>query len=227
MLVYVDLEHPSLSQEAPDRWEESLARRLKVKYRFEDLTHDQCLIVRYHQISPEVLRRLNAQAVIISGCSSEFERYSDESLAGMRAIYQAAAWPTLGLCGGMQLMAQAYGAPIGAMGPLETAATSGSAQPFPEVGYQPGLKEEHGFKPVNVLERQPLFEGLGSQAMIYESHYWEAQSVTLHGSKVRLKGRTLVSSPDGFRVQTEISVDDRPFANFGTVSWQRADTKRQ
>lgn len=60
----------------------------------------------------------------------------------------------------------------------------------------------------------------------YSSHYWEAQPLTRQGSQVRLKGRTLVSSPDSFRLQMQISVDGQPFANFGTVSWERVKPKR-
>jgi len=175
MLVYVDLEHESLQHDSV-RWESGLARRLKAKYRFEDMTHDHCLIVRYPQISPAVLQELEARAVVVSGCDSEFESYSDESLSGLRAVYHAADWPILGLCGGMQLMAQAYGAPIGAMGPVESGPTAEGPNPFPEVGYRPGLKEEHGFKPVRVLAPHGLFEGLGGQPVVYESHYWEVQA---------------------------------------------------
>ncbi len=60
----------------------------------------------------------------------------------------------------------------------------------------------------------------------YSSHYWETQPLTWQRSKVRVKGRTIVSSPDSFRVQMQISVDGQPFANFGTVRWDRADPKR-
>jgi hypothetical protein len=60
----------------------------------------------------------------------------------------------------------------------------------------------------------------------YASHYWEIPPLTWQRSKVRLKGRTLVSSPDSFRVQMQISVDDHPFANFGTVTFLRVDPKR-
>src|SRR5262245_26047465 len=74
-------------------------------------------------------------------------------------------------------MAQAYGAPLGGVGLREVEAATRCFNPFAEIGYQPGLKEEHGFKPVTVLESQPLFEGLGSQPTIYESHYWEVKSL--------------------------------------------------
>jgi hypothetical protein len=60
----------------------------------------------------------------------------------------------------------------------------------------------------------------------YASHYWETQPLTRHGSQVRLKGRTLILSPDSIRLQMQISVDGQPFANFGTMHWERAEPKR-
>jgi hypothetical protein len=56
----------------------------------------------------------------------------------------------------------------------------------------------------------------------YYSHHWEAQPVTRKGGRVRLKGRTLVSSPESFRLQMQISVNGQPFESFGTIRWRRA-----
>ena len=117
MIVYVDLEHERLQQQ-PELWEKSLARRLKQKYRLEELSGDLCLIVRYYNLKPDLLHELNASAIVVSGCSTDFEHYTDESLAGLRAVYRETTQPLLGFCGGMQLLAEAYGAEIGPLGPL-------------------------------------------------------------------------------------------------------------
>ena len=53
------------------------------------------------------------------------------------------------------------------------------------------------------------------------SHHWEAPAVTSQGTEVRLTGRTYVTSPYAYRVQTRISEDGSPFINFGTVWWER------
>jgi len=55
----------------------------------------------------------------------------------------------------------------------------------------------------------------------YSSHFWEAPAITRQGHDVRLRGRTYMTSPRGFRVQMRMSVDGEPFVNFGTVRWER------
>lgn len=169
MIIYVDLEHVRLQQQ-PEQWEKSLARRLKHKYRLEDLSGDLCLIVRYHKVHPDLLRELNTRAVVISGCATDFEHYSEESLAGLRAIYREAAQPILGLCAGHQLMAEAYGAEIGPLGPL----APGEVDPY-KGAYLPGIKQERGFMPVSLREDHPLFKGL-AQPTFFQSHYWEVKA---------------------------------------------------
>lgn len=61
----------------------------------------------------------------------------------------------------------------------------------------------------------------------YASHIWETQPVSRDRSTVRLKGRTLMSSPAGFRVQMQISVDGGRFTNFGSLTWERTKPGRQ
>lgn len=170
MLIYVDLEHERL-QRQPELWEKSLARRLKHKYRLEDLSGDLCLMVRYDRFNPDLLRELKVRAVIVSGCHTDFEHYSEGSLAGLRAVYREAAVPLLGLCGGMQLLAQTYGADIGPLGPL----APGAADPY-DGAYLPGVKQERGFMPVQVNPSHRLFADLPAQPTFFQAHYWEVKA---------------------------------------------------
>ena len=57
----------------------------------------------------------------------------------------------------------------------------------------------------------------------YFSHYWQTAPVVSQGQQVRLTGRTSMLSPFRYEVQTRMSVDGAPFANFGTVRWERVD----
>lgn len=170
MLIYVDLEHERLQQQ-PDLWEKSLARRLKHKYRLEDLAGDLCLIVRYDRFNPDLLHEMKARAVIVSGCHTDFEHYSEDSLAGLRAVYREAAVPLLGLCAGMQLLAQTYGADIGPLGPL----TPGETDPY-HGAYLPGVKQERGFMSVQVNPAHRLFADLPAQPTFFQAHYWEVKA---------------------------------------------------
>ena len=180
MIVYIDLEHERVRRD-PTRADESLARRLRVAYRLEDISGEPCMVVRYTRVSPELLREVKARAVLVSGCETDFEHYAEADLAGLRAVYRAAEWPTLGLCGGMQLMAQTLGAPIDAMPAL----APGEADPYGGA-YVPGVRQERGFMPVRVEAGHPWFDGLGDRPELFEAHYWEVKA-----------------PPPGFRVLAE------------------------
>lgn len=173
MIVFVDLEHERLQRDNPAAAERGLASRLRVKYRLEDLSGEPCLIVRWNRVSPELLRSLNARAVLVSGNATEFEHYPETELVGLRAVMRAAAWPTIAFCGGHHILAQTYGAPINPIGPLPP----GVPDPFPEYDYSPGMLQERGFMPVRVTAPHPLFEGLGPCPVLYESHYWEVKAL--------------------------------------------------
>jgi hypothetical protein len=55
----------------------------------------------------------------------------------------------------------------------------------------------------------------------YAAHIWETQPVSRGRNTVRLKGRTLMWSPEAFRVQLQISIDGAPYTNLGTLTWER------
>jgi hypothetical protein len=62
---------------------------------------------------------------------------------------------------------------------------------------------------------------VGGDAGGYFAHTWETQPVLRGNTTIRLKGRTLMWSPEAFRVQTQVSEDGGPFTSLGTLSWQR------
>ena len=174
MIIYVDLEHERVKQLDPDAWNHSLADRLREKYRLEGIAGDSCLVVRYHNVNPDLVHGVRARAVIVSGCYTDFVHYTDESLAGLRAVYREAAWPLLGICGGHQLLAQAYGGEIGSMGELPPGAPDPYAGIEPR-GYEPGMKQERGFMSVLVDNAHPLFAAFDHKPVFLQSHYWEVK----------------------------------------------------
>jgi GMP synthase-like glutamine amidotransferase len=176
MFIYIDLEHDHL-QNDPAAWEKSLARRLRHKYFMEAISGEVCLIVRYFRANPALLRQLNARAVIVSGCFTDYEHYTEESLAGLMAIFHEAAWPTIGFCAGFQLMVQAYGGEIGPMGILPPGVIEEHSRfALPEFG--PAVKQERGFLPVELCATHPLFEGFDRLPVFFQAHYWEVKRLS-------------------------------------------------
>ena len=118
----------------------------------------------FHQVSPQRVQQLNPSHIILSGQSHPWERYSPESLAGVFSVIREAQQPILGVCGGHQQMALAFGAPVGLMGRLE-----------PGDGYA-GAKRERGFYEV---ETTPLgiFKGLPSRITVWHSHFDEIKEL--------------------------------------------------
>ena len=172
MIVYVDFEDERLRDQDRAKWEKSLADRLEAKYRFEEISGEPCLIVRYPRVSPALLRELNARAVLVSGNVTNWKKFAEADLAGLRAIFREAAWPTLGFCGGCQFLALTYGAEIAPMGPLRP----GDSVPAPELAYSPGMRQERGFLPVRALEPHPLVEGLERSPVMFQAHAWEIKA---------------------------------------------------
>jgi hypothetical protein len=66
---------------------------------------------------------------------------------------------------------------------------------------------------------------VGGDSGGYFSHHWEAPAVTHNRARLRLKGTTLFSSPENYRLRMQVSTDGGPFVSYGTVWWRRAGSK--
>src|SRR5436189_6088719 len=94
------------------------------------------VVESFRDISPELVKSLSPSHIILSGQSHPWDQYSPESLAGVFEVIKQASQPILGVCGGHQQIALAYGAEVGLMERLE-----------PGEGYE-GAKRERGFFPI-------------------------------------------------------------------------------
>src|SRR6266852_8033600 len=84
----------------------------EIRRALEYLQPDLRIVVEsFRDISLEFVKTLNPSHIILSGQSHPWDRYSPESLAGVFYVIRSAAKPTLGVCGGQQQMALAFGAP--------------------------------------------------------------------------------------------------------------------
>lgn len=123
----------------------------------------------FHSVSLERVRSLKPSHIILSGQSHPWDNYTPQSLAGVFEVIKQAAQPVLGVCGGHQQIALAYGSEVGLMERLE-----------PGEGYQ-GAKRERGFFPIDNTG-EGLFKGLPSNITVWHSHCDEVKEL-----------------PDGFR----------------------------
>lgn len=180
MLVYVDLEHAQLYEIDPELWHRSRANLLRNKYRFERLAARPCLIVRYDNVTPDFIRAVGAEAVLISGYYLDNSYYAAENLAGLMALYRQWTRPLIGFCGAHQLLAKAYGADIGPIAPIPPGVTQLHLATMQNIT---GVEQEIGFQPVTVQPSHPLFHHLDEMPTFFQAHYWEVKT-----------------APDGFEV---------------------------
>lgn len=186
MICYVDIEHEKALQSAEERAVHQ-AHCADVKRRLEETSGDVCVVQRYERVTRQWLSKLEVKALVISGNVTDWAEYDEAALAEMYRIIRNADLPILGICGGLQLIAMAYGVPIGPMRQLK----EGEDDPYPD--FAPGYFKEWGFIPVRILKPDPLFDGLGEKPAFLTAHYWEVKEVP--------PGFELLASSDACRIQ--------------------------
>jgi GMP synthase (glutamine-hydrolysing) len=117
----------------------------------------------FHAVSLERVQSVGPSHVILSGQSHPWDKYSPASLAGVFEVIKKTKQPTLGVCGGHQQMALAFGVTVGLMGRLE-----------PGEGYE-GAKRERGYFPIETRNGGGLFEGLPETITVWHSHFDEVK----------------------------------------------------
>lgn len=146
------------------------------------------LMESFSEVSLQRVASLNPSHIILSGQSHPWERYSPESLAGVFSVIRGAKQPILGVCGGHQQMALAFGAPVGLMGRLE-----------PGEGYE-GAKRERGFFEVETNARG-IFRDLPDKITVWHSHFDEVKRLPPHFAATAANGTCLIQA---------MQHDDRP-----------------
>lgn len=126
----------------------------------------EILIEPYHAVSMERVESLGPSHIILSGQSHPWDCYAPESLAGVVEVIKKAPQPMLGVCGGHQQIALAFGAAVDLMARLK-----------PGEGYE-GAKRERGYFPVHNI-RKGLFKDLPSEVVVWHSHFDEVKELPL------------------------------------------------
>ena len=118
----------------------------------------------FHSVSLKRVKSLKPSHIILSGQSNPWNQYSAESLAGVFEVIKKATQPILGVCGGHQQMALAFGAPVDLMARLE-----------PGEGYE-GAKRERGYFPVET-DGNGIFKNLPREITVWHSHFDEVKQL--------------------------------------------------
>ncbi len=192
MLIFVDYEHAEWY--AGERARSIQAARTWITYRLEDLAGIHCMLVRYDRIDADLLDRIGATAIFISGQATAPDRYRPEAVAELQRIVRTSGLPVFGFCGGWQFMAQTLGADLVSIEPSEEMAGTGLLTEWPG-----GVPAEFGYHPIDVASDHPLLEGLGRSPVFRHAH-------ALH----------IPTPPNGFEVLAstpatpiQLAVDDR------------------
>lgn len=156
MIVFVDIEHESTHSLA--HGERLLAARSRITYRLEDLSGLPCMLVRYNKLTTELIERLDAKALFLSGNSAVPDRYQADELETFFDVLRSAEIPMFGFCGGMQFLALALGVEVVPL-PAELAAPEPPEKPT-----------EFGYLPITITDPHPTLEGLGEHPVFRHAH---------------------------------------------------------
>lgn len=125
-----------------------------------------CLLIHYVQPGLEALSPRVVRALVIIPMDKSL---SVDQVERLFAFIRGTRIPILGICGGYELVIRAFGGIVNKMRPLRL----GERDPNPD--YPPGWFKEWGFTPVRVLQRDPLFDGLGARIVVDERHQQEVK----------------------------------------------------
>ncbi len=169
MIVFVDYEH---EEGRTQTWgEKVLAARTWITYRLEDEAGLPCHLVRYDRLSPELLTRLGARAMFISGNGTDPSRYDPVARASLHSIIATADLPIFGFCGGFQCMAEALGVDLR---PIDVTPDSPSDLLRPFGG---GRQGEAGYHPIDLLSDHPLLDRIEPRPVVRHAHYLQVPTL--------------------------------------------------
>jgi GMP synthase (glutamine-hydrolysing) len=120
---------------------------------------------QFTRVTPEFVKTLAPSHIILSGQSHPWDKYEPKDLAGVFYVIREARQPILGVCGGHQQMALAFGARVDL---IERIA--------PGEGYEGALRER-GFCSVELEATDSIFTQLPETLTVWESHCDEVKDL--------------------------------------------------
>ncbi len=153
----------------PHERDRAMVKAETVCRRVEDAGGVNCRAVWFLDLDARELLHTPAEGVIIAGFSARLEEIGAPAFEPLVEAIRAAPCPVLGICGGHQLIAHAFGGdPLHNcfMRPLCTGET-------PEADYQPGMLTEWGFTTVRRIAGDELFASLPERMTVAQYHAHE------------------------------------------------------
>jgi GMP synthase (glutamine-hydrolysing) len=128
----------------------------------------EILLEPFGRVSLEMIEEVNPSHIVLSGQSHSWDDYEPESLAGTFEVIRQAPRPILGVCGGHQQIALAFGAPVDLM-----------KRTAPGKGYE-GAFRERGFFAVELTGgpgSNGILRGLPQTISVWHSHCDEVKEL--------------------------------------------------
>lgn len=114
---------------------------------FEEVAVAGINVVHYRDVTPELIDSLTPSAVVLTGYHQDLSTYNFDEMSGLFRFLTSTSLPTLGICGGHQFIAKAYGRNIVPLGQLEL-----------------------GMIPTQLVGNDELFRGLSNKAVVFYGH---------------------------------------------------------
>jgi GMP synthase (glutamine-hydrolysing) len=124
-------------------------------------------VVHYRTVDLDFINGMHPRAVVLSPQQDPWWTYSEEELKRLSEVVRGMTVPILGICGGHQFLALAFG---GKVAPIK-------GEPGPD-GYT-GLLREKGLVQVVLVARSPLLgrRAVGDKLLVVENHVEEVKEV--------------------------------------------------
>jgi GMP synthase (glutamine-hydrolysing) len=174
----LDTEHPDVVREKVKEKGIPLYKCRVLQRRVAEITGLPCILVHYSEVSWREFDNPHIKAILLM---AQRNRMNDQLQAKLYEFLRRNRTPLIGFCGGLQMIAEAFGGRIAPMRKLKPGETDTNPK------YYPGQFKEWGFMPVRILERDPLLAGFADTLTVKEMHAYE---VTKLPAELRLLAST-------------------------------------
>ena len=167
MILIVSMDQPQNYDTAGGDWTN--------KRRFEKLTGHPCVVMNYPEASVDFVEKYPVKAIFITGFGYGWENVPVKKLYNVSDLVHTTDIPTLGACGGHQLLGFLFNRDIRKIKRLrgQPMRRLEPGEPDTDPSYHPGYYKEAGMHEVRIVQRDPIFAGLRERIRVPQAHYCE------------------------------------------------------